>query len=134
MKQVTQSQFTDILCKDYNIDSQYKSITKFESFPVINGKRKINARYDSIIVDNDGNELVRKDTSLLISLQGTIIKIGNEVFISEKRKCYYSVEDYMIFDEYKINKTKITFNLDPDNGDILQVEYKLNNQIYYYRR
>ena len=56
MKQVTQSQFTDILCKDYNIDSQYKSITKFESFPVINGKRKINARYDSIIVDNDGNE------------------------------------------------------------------------------
>ena len=79
-------------------------------------------------------ELIRKDTSLLISLQGTIIKIGNEVFISEKRKCYYSVEDYMIFDEYKINKTKITFNLDPDNGDILQVEYKLNNQIYYYRR
>lgn len=79
-------------------------------------------------------KLIRKDTSLLISLQGTIIKIGNEVFISEKRKCYYSVEDYMIFDEYKINKTKITFNLDPDNGDILQVEYKLNNQIYYYRR
>ena len=56
MKQVTQSQFINILCKNYNIDSQYKSITKFESFPVINGKRKINARYDSIIVDNDGNE------------------------------------------------------------------------------
>lgn len=84
--------------------------------------------------ENPDNELVRKDTSLLISLQGTIIKIGNEVFISEKRKCYYSVEDYMIFDEYKINKTKITFNLDPDNGDILQVDFKLNNQIYYYRR
>ena len=79
-------------------------------------------------------ELIRKDTSLLISLQGAIIKIGDEVFISEKRKCYFSLEDYMIFDEYKIDKTKITFNLDPDNGDILQVEYKLNNQIYYYRR
>lgn len=51
-----QSQFIDILCKDYNIDSRYKSITKFESFPVINGKRKINARYDSIIVDKEGNE------------------------------------------------------------------------------
>ena len=83
--------------------------------------------------ENPDNELVRKDTSLLISLQGTIIKIGNEVFISEKRKCYYSVEDYMIFDEYKIDKTKITFNLNPDNGDILQVDFKLNNQIYYYR-
>lgn len=84
--------------------------------------------------EKPNNELVRKDTSLLISLQGAIIKIGDEVFISEKRKCYFSLEDYMIFDEYKINKTKITFNLDPDNGDILQVEYKLNNQIYYYRR
>lgn len=83
--------------------------------------------------ENPDNELVRKDTSLLISLQGTIIKIGNEVFISEKRKCYYSVEDYMIFDEYKINKTKITFNINPDNGNILQVDFKLNNQIYYYR-
>lgn len=35
MKEVSQSQFTDILCKDYNIDSQYKSITKFESFPMV---------------------------------------------------------------------------------------------------
>lgn len=84
--------------------------------------------------ENPDSELVRKDTSLLISLQGTIIKIGNEVFISEKRKCYFSIEDYMIFDEYKINKTKITFNLDPDNGDILQVEFKVNEKIYYYRR
>ena len=39
----------------------------------------------------------------------------------------------MIFDEYKIDKTKITFNLNPDNGNILQVDFKLNNQIYYYR-
>ena len=56
MKEVSQSQFINILCKNYNIEQQNKSITKFESFPVINGKRKINARYDSIIVDNDGNE------------------------------------------------------------------------------
>lgn len=28
MKQVTQSQFCDILCKDYNIDQQYKSISE----------------------------------------------------------------------------------------------------------
>ena len=79
-------------------------------------------------------KLIRKDTSLLISLKGVIIKIGDKIFIAEKRKCYFSIEDYMIFDEYQIDKTKITFNLDPDNGDILQVEYKLNNQIYYYRR
>jgi hypothetical protein len=39
----------------------------------------------------------------------------------------------MIFDEYKIGKTKITFNLNPDNGNILQVDFKFNNQIYYYR-
>jgi len=78
-------------------------------------------------------ELIRKDTSILISLKGAIIKIGDEIFIAEKRKCYYSSEDYMIFDEYKLNKTKITFNLNPDNGDILQVDFKLNNQIYYFR-
>lgn len=78
-------------------------------------------------------ELIRKDTSILISLKGTIIKIGDKVFIAKKRKCYYSSDDYMIFDEYKIGKTKITFNLNPDNGNILQVDFKLNNQIYYYR-
>lgn len=78
-------------------------------------------------------ELIRKDTSLLISLKGVIIKIGDEIFIAEKRKCYYSSDDYMIFDEYRIDKTKITFNLNPDNGNILQVDFKLNNQIYYYR-
>lgn len=78
-------------------------------------------------------ELIRKDTSLLISLKGAIIKIGDKIFIAEKRKCYYSLDDYMIFDEYKINKTKITFNLDPENGNILQVDFRLNNQIYYYR-
>ena len=78
--------------------------------------------------------LSQYDTSLLISLQGAIIKIGDEVFISEKRKCYFSLEDYMIFDEYKIDKTKITFNLDPDDGNILQVEFKVNEKIYYYRK
>ncbi|MCL5459768.1 hypothetical protein M3M33_14120, partial [Loigolactobacillus coryniformis] len=35
-------------------------------------------------------ELIRKDTSLLISIKGAIIKIGDEVFIAKKRKCYYS--------------------------------------------
>lgn len=39
----------------------------------------------------------------------------------------------MIFDEYKCNKTKITFNLDPDTGNILQVDYLFNNKIYYFR-
>lgn len=78
-------------------------------------------------------QLIRRDTSILISLKGAIIKIGNKVFIAEKRKCYYSLDDYMIFDEYKINKTKITFNIDPDNGNILQVKFNQNNQIYYYR-
>lgn len=55
-KQVTESQFCDVITKDYNIDPQYKSIYSFNSFPLINGKRKINARYDSIIVDKEGNE------------------------------------------------------------------------------
>ena len=30
--------------------------------------------------------------------------------------------------------TKITFNLDPDDGNILQVEFKVNEKIYYYRK
>ena len=56
MKQVTQSQFTDILCKDYNIEQQYKYIREFNSFPIINGRRKINFYNDGIIVDRKGNE------------------------------------------------------------------------------
>ena len=76
-------------------------------------------------------ELIRKDTSLLISLQGTIIKIGNEVFISEKRKCYYSVEDYMVYDQYKIDKTIITFYIDPDTSEIIMVTVKTNYLTYY---
>lgn len=79
-------------------------------------------------------ELIRKDTSLIISINGAIIKIGDKTFIAEKRKCYYSVEDYMVFDEYKIDKTKITFNLDPNTGEILQVDYKEKNKIIYYRK
>ena len=78
-------------------------------------------------------KLIRKDTSLLISVKNGIIKLGNQIFIVEKRRCYYSSEDYMIFDEYKCNKTKITFNLDPDTGNILQVDYIFNNKIYYFR-
>ncbi len=78
-------------------------------------------------------ELIRKDTSLLISVENGIIKLGNQIFIIEKRKCYYSLEDYMIFDEYKCGRTKITFNLDPDTGNILQVDYLFQNKIYYFR-
>ena len=78
--------------------------------------------------------LERIDSIINISINGAVIKIDKNIFIVEKRKCYYSSDDYMIFDEYKINKTLITFNIDPNTGNILQVEYKLNNQIYYYRR
>ena len=67
MKQVTQSQFTDILCKDYNIDSQYKSI---KSFPVINGKRNINARYNSIIVTAFQESNIYRITELKEVLDG----------------------------------------------------------------
>ena len=79
-------------------------------------------------------QLVRSDTSLIISVNGAIIKIGDKIYIAEKRKCYYSSDDYLTFDEYKIDKTKITFNLDPDTGSILQVDYKFENKIIYYRK
>ena len=73
------------------------------------------------------------DSSTVIKLKNPVIQIGDKVFIAKKRKVFYSVEDYIVYDQYKSDKTIITFYIDPDNGDILQVEYKLNNQIYYYR-
>jgi hypothetical protein len=56
MNHIKYNHFCDMIAKDYNIDPQYKSIYSFNSFPIINGKRKINAKFESIIVDNDGNE------------------------------------------------------------------------------
>ena len=56
MNHIKYNHFCDMIAKDYNIDPQYKSIYPFNSFPIINGKRKINARFESIIVDNNGNE------------------------------------------------------------------------------
>ncbi len=56
MNHIKYNTFCDVIAKDYNIDPQYKSIYSFNSFPLIDGKRKINARSNSIIVDKEGNE------------------------------------------------------------------------------
>lgn len=39
--------------------------------------------------EKPNNELVRKDTSLLISLQGAIIKIGDEVLFLKKENVIF---------------------------------------------
>ncbi len=56
MKQVTESQFCEVICKDYNIEQQYKYTREFNSFPLVNNKRKINFYNNGIIVDRKGNE------------------------------------------------------------------------------
>lgn len=71
------------------------------------------------------------DSSTVIILKNPVIQIGDKVFITEKRKVFYSVEDYMVYDQYKSDKTIITFYIDPDNGEILMVLVKTDSLIYY---
>ena len=71
------------------------------------------------------------DSSTVIKLKNPVIQIGDKVYMAEKRKVFYSVEDYMVYDQYKIDKTIITFYLNPDNGEILMVLVKNDSLIYY---
>ena len=71
------------------------------------------------------------DSITNIKLKNPIIIIGDKVYVAEKRKVYYSVEDYMVYDQYKIDKTIITFYINPDNGEILMVLVKNDSLIYY---
>ena len=71
------------------------------------------------------------DSSTVIKLKNPVIQIGDKVFIAEKRKVFYSVEDYMVYDQYKIDKTIITFYIDPDSSEIIMVAIKTNYLTYY---
>ena len=71
------------------------------------------------------------DSITNIKLNNSIITIGNKVYVAEKRKVFYSVEDYMVYDQYKIDKTIIRFYLNPDNGEILMVLVKNDSLIYF---
>ena len=72
------------------------------------------------------------DSSTVIKLKNPVIQIGDKVFIAEKRKVFYSVEDYMVYDQYKSDKTIITFYIDPDSSEIIMVTVK-NDYLMYYK-
>lgn len=71
------------------------------------------------------------DSSTVIKLKNPVIQIGDKVFIAEKRKVFYSVEDYMVYDQYKSNKTIITFYINPDSSEIIMLTVKTNYLTYY---
>lgn len=48
--------FTQEITKDYNIELTQIVKTMFNQYPIKNGKRKIKANYNAIIVDKKGNE------------------------------------------------------------------------------
>ena len=54
--EVTYHEFCKTIADDFKIEFKQKHKTKASEFPVINGRRKIRSFYDSIIVDNNGNE------------------------------------------------------------------------------
>jgi hypothetical protein len=53
---VTYYQFCKTIADDFGIELNQKHKTKFNQFPIKNGKRKINSFHDAIIVDKQGNE------------------------------------------------------------------------------
>ena len=71
------------------------------------------------------------DSSTVIKLKNPVIQIGDKVFIAEKRKVFYFVEDYMVYDQYKSDKTIITFYINPDSSEIIMLTVKTNYLTYY---
>ena len=71
------------------------------------------------------------DSSTVIKLKNSVIQIGDKVYMAEKRKVFYSVEDYMVYDQYKIDKTIITFYINPDSSEIIMLTVKTNYLTYY---
>lgn len=56
MKEISYSEFTKKIAEDYNLIQKKKIKRYFTDFPIVNGKRKINAIASSVIVDKDNNE------------------------------------------------------------------------------
>jgi len=72
----------------------------------------------------------KRDTSLLVNVKFPKVTIGNTSLLAVKRVVWYSVQEYMVYDEYILkNGKKLTLNNHPDSGEILQIDYKN----YYFR-
>jgi len=71
------------------------------------------------------------DSLINIKLKNPVITIGENIYIAEKRKVYYSVEEYMVYDEYTVDEITITFYIHPDDGDIVMVALKKENTICF---
>jgi len=56
MKEVSNHEFCKTIADDFNIELTHKIKMFKKHFPIKKGKIKISSSYDSIIVDNEGNE------------------------------------------------------------------------------
>lgn len=56
MKQITKDQMIRSIATDYNLDPYTKIVQTFKSFPIVNGKKRISASFDSIIMGKDDIE------------------------------------------------------------------------------
>lgn len=74
----------------------------------------------------------QRDTTLYIKLKIPYISIGDSNYIVNKRNIYSSVDEYIIYDEFTTKQAIITFQYNPDTGDILTVKYE-GLRILYYR-
>lgn len=54
--EVTLFEFLSRIAKDFNLELRRKHETPFNRYPSVNGKKKIKAPYDAIIIDLDGAE------------------------------------------------------------------------------
>ena len=56
MKAVSTTEFRYVIANDFNINLWVNTKIYFTSFPIVDGKRKINCRSNCVIVDKDGIE------------------------------------------------------------------------------
>jgi len=75
--------------------------------------------------------LEQRDTTLNISLNIPFISIGDDIYVGSKRYTYSSLEDYIIYDEFQTKDACITFQYNPNTGDILTVVYEGIKTFYY---
>lgn len=82
------------------------------------------------------NGLEFRDTSLLIEITSTnSLSINGKLFTGLVREVSHSVEENIIYDLYssRDESFNVCFDLDPDNGNILQVILYFKGNYYCFR-